>query len=64
MVDMSPEAVRARLREAAALSRELVGKPGPQAVSMLPADVRARLIEWAELTRMCLRLARDVEPAP
>lgn len=61
MVDMSPEAVSARLIAASEASRALVGRPGPQAVSMAPADVRARLIEWSELTRLCLSLARDVK---
>lgn len=64
MVDMSPEAVTARLVAVAEASRELVGKPGPQAVSMEPEAVTARLVEWAELTRMCLLLGREVETRP
>lgn len=65
MVTMSPEAVSARLREVARLSRDLAGKPGPQAVSMTPEAISARLREWAELTRLCLRLGREVViPAP
>lgn len=64
MVDMSPEAVDARLREASKLSQGLAGRSGPQAVSMAPEDVRARLVEWAELTRLCLLLERDVTLEP
>lgn len=60
MVDMSPDAVTARLRELSEASRALVGKPGPQAVSMAPEAITARLREWAELTRMCLLLGRAV----
>lgn len=60
MVDMSPEAVTARLLELSEASRALVGKPGPQAVSMSREAVTARLQEWAELTRMCLLLERGV----
>lgn len=60
MVDMSPEAVTARLIELSEASRALVGKPGPQAVSMSREAVTARLREWAELTRMCLLLEREV----
>ncbi len=61
---MTPEAVTARLRAASDASRALVGKPGPQAVSMSRAAVDARLREWAELTRMCLLLERDVTLPP
>jgi hypothetical protein len=58
MVDMSPEAIDARLREACALSDALEG-PGPQAVSMSAEAITQRLREWAELTRMCLLLGRS-----
>lgn len=64
MVAMTPEAVTARLRAASDASRALVGMPGPQAVSMSRAAVDARLREWAELTRMCLLLERDVRLPP
>ena len=59
MVDMSPEAVTARLIELSEASRALVGRPGPQAVSMSREAITARLMEWAELTRMCLLLERE-----
>ncbi len=61
MVDMSPEAIEARLREACALSDALEG-PGPQAVSMSAEAVTQRLREWSELTRMCLLLGRSTLP--
>lgn len=59
MVDMSPEAVTARLIELSEASRALVRRPGPQAVSMTREAITARLMEWAELTRMCLLLERE-----
>ncbi len=62
MVTMSPEALTDRLRALSDASRALAGRPGPQAVSMAPDAVSARLREWAELTRLCLLLRRDVKP--
>ncbi len=60
MVDMSPEAVTARLEEACARSAASLSEPSPQAVSMSPEAITMRLREWAELTRMCLMLRKDV----
>ena len=64
MVTMSPEAIRDRLRAASDASRALGRAPGPQAVSMTPDAVSARLREWAELTRLCLLLRHDVRLLP
>ncbi len=61
-VDMSPQAVEERLREASCLS-PLPLAPAPH-VDMSPQAVEARLREWAELSRFCLDLARRPgEPA-
>lgn len=53
MVDMSPEAITARLREMATLSRE----PPPAGVDMSSEAITARLQELAELSAFCLQLA-------
>ena len=52
-VDMSPEAVGRRLREASRLSRE---GPGPPAVDMSPAAVERRLREVSHLFAAARRL--------
>jgi hypothetical protein len=53
MVDMSPEAVTARLRAACE------GTPTPKTrVPMDPASVTARLRSVSELRELCLKLGR------
>jgi hypothetical protein len=54
-VDMSPEAVEARL--AACSAQSPLGLVPPRRVDMSPEAVEARLEEWAELTELCLELA-------
>lgn len=59
-VDMSPEAIRARLAEVAAISdldreRRLDGK-----IDYAPEAVRARLVEVARLLDLCLALGAAV----
>jgi hypothetical protein len=66
MVDMSREAVMARLDEAARQSRAWGDRPGPQAVAMTASAIDQRLREASDLTELCLRLHREVTlpPAP
>jgi len=52
-VDMSPEAVAARLRQCSALSRDR--RPGMR-VDMSPEAVTRRLREVAQLRTFCLKL--------
>lgn len=55
MVDMSPEAVTARLRLACELGRT---EPRTSKVPMDAASVTARLRSVSELRELCLRLGR------
>jgi hypothetical protein len=41
------------------LYAELLGRRGPQAVSMTAQAITQRLQEWAELTRLCLLLGES-----
>ncbi len=53
MVDMSPEAITARLQEVARLSREA---PPGRGVDMSSEAITARLREMAALSALCFRL--------
>lgn len=52
-VDMTAEAITARLRELAELSR---GGGRPQAVDMSGAAISARLRECSDLSQLCAKL--------
>lgn len=60
-VDLSPAAVVARLRAAAALSDLTSSRHLATKVDISPGAVIRRLTQVAELRRLCLRLAGSVQ---